>query len=83
MAGELTGCVVCGCTVDRACQPDGCTWWVWDPALCSACGKFLQNVRSVRRAFAILKACDVRRGARAILVALEIVRKPRRRRRSR
>lgn len=77
----LTACVVCGCTEVDACQqPDSCSWLIGTPAVCSACGTFLQNVRSIRRAFAILRACGVRQGVTAILVALERMRRPRRRR---
>lgn len=82
MEGRLTACVVCQCTEDAAC-PGSCSWWISDPPLCSRCGEFLQGLRSVPRAFAILRACGVRRGARSILVELQMVRKPRRRRRPR
>jgi len=83
VGGELRTCVVCGCTEVDACSPNSCSWALGAPSLCSACAEFLLNVRRVRRAFAILRACGIRRGLNEVLVAigrLHPTRRPRRRR---
>lgn len=78
----LTVCAICGCNELRACEPASCSWQIQDPPICSACCEFLQNVSNVWRAFAILRACGITRGSRAILLALGMVTRRRRRRRS-
>jgi hypothetical protein len=70
VGGELTACVVCGCTETDPCAPNSCSWALGAPALCSACAEFLLNIRSGRRLLAILRACNVRRDVFALLAAI-------------
>jgi hypothetical protein len=44
-ATKAKACAVCGCTDDRACLPQGCSWVTRRPPVCSACVTFFMNIR--------------------------------------